>query len=110
MKKISALLMSIVIIFSVLIPPTQVYAAKNLGFIWPVESRVINQEYKTSHHGIDLGANMNDPIYATQDGVIWAVYTGCHNVSGKLSNTPCRKNPLCEHKNFAKETDRKSVV
>lgn len=40
---------------------------------WPTSWRVITQYYKPNHHGLDIGGNLQSPIYAAEAGVVeWA--------------------------------------
>ncbi|MBR3272535.1 MAG: Ig-like domain-containing protein [Clostridia bacterium] len=70
-------------------------AALAVTWLWPIpSSSKINQAFKSgTHNGIDIGANIGDPIYAVADGTLYKVYTGCRRYGGY--GTPCNTVSVC---------------
>lgn len=58
----------------------------NSGFIWPLKTGFVSQEFKgaSSHAGMDIAASEGTPIYAVRDGVV----AHAHNIgrSGGYGN------------------------
>ena len=97
MKKIGAILMSVIMVLSVVIPATPVYAAKNMGYMWPIPGAWKNKNrlFSSTHKGVDLNVtNTKTHIFAIADGTVWRVYRGCNNSSGIVNGT-CKSRGLC---------------
>ena len=63
-------------------------------WLWPFPtSNTQNQGYSSSHQGVDIGANIGDPIYAVNDGTIYKKYEGCNRYGGY--GTPCNSVGVC---------------
>lgn len=73
-------------------PPSRTTSPTLRSFRKPLKSIVVNSNYgtrvhpvtkkRTTHHGIDLKASMNTPVYAPYEGVV--TYSGWMNGYGKI--------------------------
>lgn len=80
-----------------------IYAMNNGAYAedawyWPFPtSRTVNSGFRTSdrpnHDGVDIGAEIGDPICAVNDGTIYKLYTGCNRYGGY--DNPCCNAGVC---------------
>ena len=73
-----------------------VQAADVWGWPFPTSTTVTSGfriPSRPNHDGVDIGANIGDPIYAPHSGTIYKVYTGCNRYGGYGS--PCRNAGVC---------------
>ena len=66
-------------------------------WLWPFPtSNTQNRGYSSNHQGVDIGANIGDPIYAVNDGTIYKKYEGCGQYGAYASGgTPCKDAGRC---------------
>ena len=67
-------------------------------WLWPFPtSTTVNSGFRPperpDHDGVDIGANIGDPIYAVNDGTIYKKYQGCNRYGGY--GTPCNSVGVC---------------
>ena len=97
LTKSCSLILSFIIVVSLLLINSVTASAADV-WKWPFPtSTTITSGYRTTnrpnHDGIDVGADIGDPIYAVNGGIIYKLYDGCARYGGY--GTPCENVGQC---------------